>query len=106
MLIAWSHRFLKKKKRINFIYNLFIYLLETVEKALVGVERVLIVHGPTDFPSFVKWVEVVIEAAKKHPSVKVIGKVSLCFFFFLFLFFLFIFLFFLITEIDEINILL
>lgn len=57
----------------------FIYFTEkhvdTVEKALQGVERIFICHGDTDLDNFFGWTKTVIEAAKKTPSVKAIGKV-------------------------------
>lgn len=46
-----------------------------VEKALKGVERVLIVHGTVDLDLFPLYAQVVVDAAKNNPSVKVLGKV-------------------------------
>jgi NAD(P)H dehydrogenase (quinone) len=51
---------------------------ETVAKAMEGVDRVLIVHGPPpSVPDFVKWSTTVADAAK-HPgsTVKVLGKIA------------------------------
>jgi len=49
---------------------------ETVEKALKGVERVLVVHGATDPTNFGVWTQVVVDAAKKTDSVKIIAKIA------------------------------
>jgi len=50
---------------------------ETVANALKGVERVLIVHGPTDFVNFPIWAKTVADAATQPgSSVKVLAKIS------------------------------
>jgi len=60
----------------HIIYHAHTIKIETVEKALKGVERVLIVHGNTNPPNFITWTQTVVDAAKKIDSVKIIAKIS------------------------------
>lgn len=58
------------------LYAYPLFPSETVEKALKGAERVLIVHGVTDFENYPIWAQTVADAAIKSGTVKVISKVS------------------------------
>jgi len=50
---------------------------ETVAQALKGVDRVLIVHGSTDFANYPIWAKTVADAAKQPGStVKVLARIS------------------------------